>query len=167
MLFAIVLHKDPGSDYGVTVPDLPGCFSAGRTLDEAIANSREAVELHIEGMLDLGMQLPAPGDLDKLQADENYAGGFWHLVQVDPANLGGAAQRVNITVPQRLLRKIDATAAALGEGRSNFLVTAAMKRIAEASRDSGTGALAQSGPVKRKLSAGRRSPRSTAVAKKK
>ena len=36
MRYPVVIHKDPESDYGVTVPDLPGCFSAGETLDEAL-----------------------------------------------------------------------------------------------------------------------------------
>jgi predicted RNase H-like HicB family nuclease len=40
--------------YGVVVPDLPGCFSAGDTLDEALTNAREAILLHLEGLLDDG-----------------------------------------------------------------------------------------------------------------
>jgi predicted RNase H-like HicB family nuclease len=36
MRYPVVIHKDLDSDYGVTVPDLPGCFSAGTTLDEAL-----------------------------------------------------------------------------------------------------------------------------------
>ncbi len=35
MRYPVLVHKDPESDYGVTVPDLPGCFSAGETLNEA------------------------------------------------------------------------------------------------------------------------------------
>ncbi len=38
MRFAVVVHKDPDSSYGVAVPDLPGCISAGDTLDEAFVN---------------------------------------------------------------------------------------------------------------------------------
>ena len=41
MIYPIVLHKDKDSDYGATVPDLPGCFSAGATLDEALEMNRE------------------------------------------------------------------------------------------------------------------------------
>ena len=45
---------------GVVVPDLPGCFSAGDTLDEALTNAREAILLHLEGLLDDGrMSIPA------------------------------------------------------------------------------------------------------------
>ena len=48
MNFAVVVHKDKGSDFGVAVPDLPGCFSAGETMDEALGNTREAILCHTE-----------------------------------------------------------------------------------------------------------------------
>ena len=48
MRYPIVVHTDDGSSYGVTVPDLPGCFSAGDTLDEAFEMAREAIFGHIE-----------------------------------------------------------------------------------------------------------------------
>ena len=51
MRYPIVIHKDPDSDYGVTVPDLPGCFSGGDTMDEAIDMAHEAILGHIEGLL--------------------------------------------------------------------------------------------------------------------
>ena len=47
MKYPIVIHKDPNSDYGVTIPDLPGCFSAGSTIEEAISMAQEAAECHI------------------------------------------------------------------------------------------------------------------------
>src|SRR6478735_8694711 len=52
MYFPIAIHKDPDSDYGVTVPDLPGCFSAGSTIDEAMLMAKEAIELYIDTLVD-------------------------------------------------------------------------------------------------------------------
>ncbi|MFO7748660.1 MAG: type II toxin-antitoxin system HicB family antitoxin [Desulfobacteraceae bacterium] len=49
MKFPVVIHKDKDSDFGVTFPDLPGCFSAGDTIEEALANAQEAAECHIDG----------------------------------------------------------------------------------------------------------------------
>jgi predicted RNase H-like HicB family nuclease len=51
MQYPIFIHKDEDSAYGVIVPDLPGCFSAGDTIEEAIQNAKEAIECHIEGLL--------------------------------------------------------------------------------------------------------------------
>jgi predicted RNase H-like HicB family nuclease len=58
MRFPVVIHKDADSDYGVTVPDLPGCFSAGDTIDDALTNAVEAIECHIEGLLLDGETVP-------------------------------------------------------------------------------------------------------------
>jgi len=46
--------------YGVVVPDLPGCFSAGDTLDEALTNSQEAILLHLEGLRSCGANYRTP-----------------------------------------------------------------------------------------------------------
>ncbi len=51
MRYPVVLHKDADTDYGVTVPDLLGCFSAGDTVDNALIEVIEAIECHIEGLL--------------------------------------------------------------------------------------------------------------------
>lgn len=49
MNWRVVLEKDPETgDYAVWCPELPGCTSAGRTEEEAIANIREAIALYLE-----------------------------------------------------------------------------------------------------------------------
>lgn len=84
MNFPIVLHKDPDSDYGVTVPDLPGCFSAGSTVEEAMAMAREAIELYIETLVEEGRQIPAASPIDQLRRDKpDYADGIWAIVSVE------------------------------------------------------------------------------------
>lgn len=118
--------------FGVVVPDLPGCFSAGDTIEEALDNAREAIELWIETVLDDGGVVPVPTAIDvwrKRRARE-YRGWVWALVAVDLSTLEGKAERVNITLPSRVLRRIHATAAERGETRSGFLANAALASIA-------------------------------------
>src|SRR5258705_13283559 len=55
--------------YGVTVPDLPGCTSAGRTTDEALRNAIEAVQLWAEDAITDGEELPTPRSVEVLRAD--------------------------------------------------------------------------------------------------
>ena len=55
-----LVHKEPDSDYGVSFPDLPGCITAGGTLEEAREMAAEALALHLEGMARSGMDIPAP-----------------------------------------------------------------------------------------------------------
>ena len=60
MRYPVFLQKDSMSDYGVTIPDLPGCFSAGTTVEEALANAEEAVLTHIEGLFLDNDPVPTP-----------------------------------------------------------------------------------------------------------
>jgi predicted RNase H-like HicB family nuclease len=57
--------------YGVVVPDLPGCTSAGKTTDAAYRNAIEAVRLWVEDALEAGEKLPAARSLMELLADRD------------------------------------------------------------------------------------------------
>jgi predicted RNase H-like HicB family nuclease len=130
MRFPIVIHKDRDSDYGVTVPDLPGCFTVGNTTDEAFFNSIKAIECYIEGMLADGGKLPVSGSIEYYRNDSRFTDGIWALVDVDLSQLTGKAKRVNITLPERLLMQIDFFAACNGETRSGLLAHAALEYVA-------------------------------------
>lgn len=127
MRYPIAIESgDSKHAYGVVVPDLPGCFSAGDTLDEALTNSREAILLHLEGLLDEGTPFPAPTPIERLQKKRTYRGWTWAVVDIDASELGDKAARINITLPQRILRAVDAHARKQGETRSGFLARAAL-----------------------------------------
>jgi predicted RNase H-like HicB family nuclease len=130
MRYPIVIHKDRKSDYGVTVPDLPGCFSAGATMDEALTMAREAVELHLEGLIEEGMPIPDATLIERLKQNSDYSGGVWAVVDVDMSEISTPAKRVNITLPRRILESIDNFAASNGETRSGLLAKAATTYIA-------------------------------------
>ena len=120
---------EPGDEtqaFGVVVPDLPGCFSAGDTLDEAIANASEAITLWIETVLDDGGDIPKPGSVSAHRENPDFAGWIWALAEVDPALLEDHTERVNITLPRRVLAKLDAKARAAGESRSGFIAHLAL-----------------------------------------
>jgi predicted RNase H-like HicB family nuclease len=58
MRYSIVIRKDEGSSYGAAAPGLPGCFSGGNTLDDAVNMAREDVVEHIETLLMDGQLIP-------------------------------------------------------------------------------------------------------------
>jgi predicted RNase H-like HicB family nuclease len=129
MKYAVVIHKDRDPDYGVTVPDLPGCFSAGDTAEEALGNVIEAIECHIEGLLIDGESLPEVRPIESHRAKREFASGIWALVDVDLSKLSGKAKRVNITLPERILAQIDSHALRTGETRSGLLAHAALEYV--------------------------------------
>ena len=129
MYYPIVIHKEPRSSYGVTVPDLPGCFSGGDTLDVAIARASEAVAFHIEGLLLQGEPAPPPQPIAVNQANPDYADGIWVLVAVDLALVSEKSVRVNISMPSRVLAALDTAAQREGSTRSSLLTQAALGLI--------------------------------------
>lgn len=115
---------EPGDEkhaFGVVVPDLPGCFSAGDTLDEAVDLAREAIELWLETVIDDGGAVPEPRSITAHQGNPEFAGWIWAVVGIDLAELSDKALRVNITLPARVLRRIDAAAKGAGETRSAYI----------------------------------------------
>lgn len=116
---------EPGDEthsFGVVVPDLPGCFSAADSgIDECIENAKEAISLWIESMLEEGASIPAPSPIEVLRQNPEFDGWIWAVVEVDPAMLDDRVERVNITLPRRVLARIDERARASGQTRSGYL----------------------------------------------
>ena len=129
MRYTVVIHKDKSSDYGVTVPDLPGCFSAGDTLEDALTQVVEAIECHLEGLLLDGDEIPPAQSVETHLKNRDYAGGTWALVSVDLSRLASKAKRINITLPERVLALVDEQARREGETRSGLLARAALDYI--------------------------------------
>lgn len=129
MKYPIIVHKDPDSDFGVTVPDLPGCFSAGDTMEEALQNTEEAILTHIEGLLLDNDPIPSPSSMEELIKRNNDTSAIWGVVSIDLNKLSERTKRVNITIAEKLLSKIDAYAEKEGETRSGLLVTATLEYI--------------------------------------
>ena len=58
--YLVRINKDPGSDWGASVPDLPGCVAVAKTIDGAVRRIRGAIEMHLEGLREDGSRLPMP-----------------------------------------------------------------------------------------------------------
>jgi predicted RNase H-like HicB family nuclease len=70
--YIALVHKDEGTSYGVSFPDVPGCISAGDTFEEAVANAAEALAGHLALMRDDCDPIPAPRSFDELKRDGDF-----------------------------------------------------------------------------------------------
>ena len=131
MKYPIAIIAEAEGDYGVLVPDIPGCFTVGDTIGEAIANAHEAIECHLEGMLMDECPIPVARAIEEHQANPDYADVIWAISSIDLGKLSGKAKRVNITMPEAILSKVDQYASERGETRSGLLQAAALAYIAE------------------------------------
>ncbi|SAK59655.1 type II toxin-antitoxin system HicB family antitoxin [Caballeronia ptereochthonis] len=131
MEFAIAIHKDPESVYGVIVPDVPGVFSAGDTVDQAIRNAREAILFHVSSILEDGEEVTInSSSIEDLIGNPDYEGAIWAFVEVDLSKLDSRPERINISLPRFVLHKIDSYVEARHETRSGFLARVALEAIA-------------------------------------
>ncbi|MDL2172063.1 type II toxin-antitoxin system HicB family antitoxin [Asaia sp. HumB] len=114
--------------FGVIVPDLPGCFSAGDTFDQAVSGAAEAITLWIEDAIENGQSVPRPSPLDQLRAGSEWtgAGWVWGFATVNPALFDESAERINITLPRRILARLDRRAKEENETRSGMIARLAL-----------------------------------------
>ncbi|MBS0968857.1 type II toxin-antitoxin system HicB family antitoxin [Nissabacter archeti] len=135
MLYPAYIHQDEDGSASGTFPDVPGCLFAGDTLEETVADAKSALEAHFEMLAELGREIPqASGMMSRTGIpDKNYSQGFWYGVMVDLTKFMGKAERINITLPQRLIEKIDTTVNKNPRysSRSHFLAEAARKELAQ------------------------------------
>ena len=127
---------EPGDDthaFGVEVPDIPGCFSAGDTLDAAIRGAVEAIELHLESLAEEGQQPPLPSEAHAIKDNSRYAGYYWALASVDETPYLGKSEKLNVTLPRFVTHQIDQFTQTHPDykNRSHFLQVAARKLLAE------------------------------------
>lgn len=118
-------HVDSGG-YSVDFPDLPGCISVGDTLEEALTMAREALSLHLYGMIDDGDAIPAASDPTMLP---NEPGAFISPVEGRPDmvrdEIRNHAVKKTLTIPYWL----DEEAKQAGINFSQVLQDALKERI--------------------------------------
>ena len=130
MKYPVAIQKDEDSCYGVTVPDIPGCFSAGESLDEAINNTQEAISGHLEILAEEGELAPKPSTVDDHIKNDEFAGATWAYIEVDVSAFLGKSEKATVTLPKLLITRIDAFVAAGGaKNRSSFLADSAIKSL--------------------------------------
>jgi len=121
-----IVHKDTGSDFGVSFPDFPGAVTAAGSLDEAVEMAAEALALHVEGMLAEGEAIPDPSSFDQVRGNPDYRDGMPVVV---PLKTDALAQRLQVTLPALIVRRIDEYIAVWGQSRSSFLAEAAKHEL--------------------------------------
>ncbi len=132
MRYPIVIHKDDKSDYGVSMPDIPGCFSAGSSYADALENAEEAIRCHLEGLLLNNEPLPVATAIDNWINHSDFASGVWAFIDLDLSQISGRVKRINITLPERVLNLIDIFGKNHAiKNRSAFLADAALAYMAE------------------------------------
>jgi len=131
--FTALVHKDGDSAFGLTFPDLPGCFAAADDWDGVPGAVQDALDLWFEDRPDV-----EPSSLDALRASAAVTAALAEgavLISVPYISADTALERVNISMERGLLRAIDQTARSRGMTRSSFLASAARREMTGRGKD--------------------------------
>ena len=120
--------KGKNAEYGVRFPDLPGCMTSGRTLEEARERAVEALMKHVAAMVERGEAVPEASTLDDLAGDEGMRCGVAVLVGAEAPE---KTVRVNITARASQIEAIDRLAKQSGMTRSAYMVRSAVRAVPE------------------------------------
>lgn len=111
-----------GAGYVIEFPDLPGCASQGVSLHELSHRAGALLAAHLDHLRDTGSAVPEPSSLEQLEAAIDLDGTRYLLVA---AQQGSQSSRVEVSLPDDLLRAIDA----LGSDRASFIAVATRRAI--------------------------------------
>jgi predicted RNase H-like HicB family nuclease len=130
--YVAVIEKDAHSAFGVWFPDVEGCFSAGDTVEEAVANAAMALRQHVEAIESAGRPVPRARSIDDIILDKEVAASIEVgaiLFAVPLLADAGRTVRINISLDKALVDQIDIAASKRGLTRSAFLSQAAREKI--------------------------------------
>jgi predicted RNase H-like HicB family nuclease len=130
--YVAVIHKDDDSAYGAYFPDLPGCFAAGDTEDEALENLRISLRLYADDMAEDGNTLPAARTVREVVADTEVKQSIWDgcgFIVLVPLLHATKKRRVNVSLDPSLIEAVDEAARISGTNRSDFLANVAWREV--------------------------------------
>ena len=130
--YGAVIEKDTGSAFGVWFPDVEGCFSAGETLEEAVANAGIALRQHTEALESAGRKVSQARTTDAVLREKDVKKSVAQgavLFAVPLLADAGRTVRINISLDKALVDQIDSAAEKRGLTRSAFLAQAAREKI--------------------------------------
>ena len=133
MLYPIAIERgDRDTAHGIIVPDIVGCFSAADNYNDIFDNAIEVITGHLECLAELGEDIPMPSHIEQYIDNPDYVSMTWALVPVDVSRYLGKTEKVNVTLPSRLIHLIDAKVASNKQrykSRSAYLSSLAEKDL--------------------------------------
>jgi predicted RNase H-like HicB family nuclease len=118
-----IVRKDAGSDYGIDFPDFPGCITAGESLDELLRNAQEALQGHVECLVEVGESVPAPSAVSDDGPDVVC------IVSVAAEVPDPRAMRINVTLSAPVLAQVNRYTKRHHISRSRLFANATMEYI--------------------------------------
>jgi predicted RNase H-like HicB family nuclease len=131
VVYVALVSRDDGADYHVRFPDLASCEARGATLAELLVNARQRLIACLEAVEGQGEAWPTPTPLEAFASEPGVM-----AIPIDVA-VDDPPIRVNISLGERLVQRLDAAAEARGMTRSGFIAQSVRASLGEATRGAG------------------------------
>lgn len=132
MNYAIALKKILGSEhYKITVPDLPGCEGTAASIDESLMVIRKNIASHLSILAEYGESIPQAQSIEIHQL--SISNVIWCLIDIDITQYLGKSHKINVTLPELLIKQIDdrVSKSSAYKTRSGFIASACLKELKE------------------------------------
>ena len=121
--YIAIISKKNNRQYDVFFPDFLGCITSGNSFEDAKNMAQEALQLHVDGMIEDGDLMPSPQSLDVITKKYKTAKLFF-MVKV---KFKIKFSRINITIDEKLLKKLDKYLLNQHQTRSSFFAKSIME----------------------------------------
>lgn len=130
MKYPIALRKIPGvANYKTSVPDLPGCECNAESIDLALNLIAESIAAHLSILAEYGESIPHATTIENYL--ESYPNVIWCIVDIDITPYLGKSHKINVTLPELLIKQIDdrVSKSSAYKTRSGFIASACMNEL--------------------------------------
>ncbi|WP_076421146.1 type II toxin-antitoxin system HicB family antitoxin [Colwellia sp. UCD-KL20] len=131
MKYPVSITKENMHNYSLSVVDLPGCKVKAETVDEGLTKLKKVVGDHLEILAEYGEAVPNAQLIDyHLKQNENV---IWAIIEIDIVPYLGKSQKINVTLPELLIKKIDDRVSKSPEHktRSGFIASVCLNELSK------------------------------------
>jgi len=138
MNYAIVFNNELNDEvYQVNVPDLPGCSISVGSIDEGLEKISQSIKSHLAILAEYGEKIPSANSIEKhrqqyaIDNPHTYTQAFWAIVNIDITAYLGKSHKINVTLPELLIKQIDdrVSKSTAYKTRSGFIASACLVEL--------------------------------------
>ncbi len=131
MKYPVHIEKTPINEFVLKIIDLPGCETTGLSVDECLQNLEKIAESHLTILCEYGEKIPSAKTIDYHMNTLNT--GIWAILDIDIVPYLGKSQKINVTLPELLIKQIDDRVSKSSEHktRSGFIASVCLKELAK------------------------------------
>ncbi|WP_448549871.1 type II toxin-antitoxin system HicB family antitoxin [Thalassotalea fusca] len=131
MIYPAKITQENGTNFELSFPDLPGCKTTGSMVEEVMKNAQQAIADHLSILAEYGEPIPHASSIDNYLNNQMTNGCTWALIEFDILPYLGKSHKINVTLPELLIKRIDdrVSKSETYKTRSGFIASACLNEL--------------------------------------